>query len=99
MIELVDTKPSQTSIVTAFGVGAAMLASQFSYPVRVDAYETYQVRGTHSDFMDNLAIHSGTEQFAQRMAAIYDSLAQRQERLDAEFEAAIFDDLDSLYEA
>jgi hypothetical protein len=32
------------------------------------------------------------------MAAIYASLSERQERLGDEFEAAIFGDLDSLYE-
>jgi len=39
------------------------------------------------------------EFFAQQIAAIYSSFAQRQERLDPEFEAAIFRDLESLYEA
>ena len=37
--------------------------------------------------------------FAHDMAAIYVSLSERQERLGDEFEAAIFDALDSLYES
>ena len=37
--------------------------------------------------------------FARDLAAIYASLSERQERLGREFEAAIFDDLDSLYES
>lgn len=41
----------------------------------------------------------GSEQFAQQVAAIYNGFAERQERLGAEFEAAIFSDLESLYEA
>lgn len=39
--------------------------------------------------------HAG---FIRDMASIYASLNERQERLGDEFEAAIFDDLDSLYE-
>ena len=37
--------------------------------------------------------------FVRDMASIHTSLSQRQERLGKEFEAAIFDDLVSLYEA
>ncbi len=37
--------------------------------------------------------------FARDMATIYASLCARQERLGDAFEAAIFDDLDSLYES
>ena len=37
--------------------------------------------------------------FARDMAAIYASLSKRQQRLGDEFEAAIFDDLVSLYES
>ena len=37
--------------------------------------------------------------FARDVAAIYASLSERQERLGPEFEAAIFDDPDSLYES
>lgn len=57
-----------------------------------------QVRGTYSDFMERLARPAGADHFAQQIAAIYNGFAERQERLGAEFEAAIFSDLESLYE-
>ena len=37
--------------------------------------------------------------FVDQMASIYSTFSQRQELLGQEFEAAIFDDLDSLYES
>lgn len=37
--------------------------------------------------------------FVQDVAALYTSFSERQQRLGAEFEAALFDDLESLYEA
>ncbi len=80
-------------------VGAAMLAGQVHYPPRVEAYEVQQVRGTYSGFMESLAKPAGVDHFAQQIAAIYNGFAERQERLGAEFEAAIFNDLESLYEA
>lgn len=36
--------------------------------------------------------------FAQQIATIYNSFAESQKRLGVEFEAAIFNDLESLYE-
>ncbi|ROU03474.1 hypothetical protein [Histidinibacterium lentulum] len=96
MIELAATRP--TSNTFAVAVGAAMLAGQFHYPPRVEAYEVQQVRGTYSDFMESLAKPDGVDHFAQQIAAIYNSFAERQGRLGAEFEAAIFSDLESLYE-
>lgn len=95
MIKLAATRPTYT----AFAVSAAMLAGQFQYPPRVEAYEVQQVRSTHSDFMENLTKPASDDHFAQQIAAIYNSFAERQERLGAEFEAAIFSDLESLYEA
>ncbi|MCP5341121.1 MAG: hypothetical protein H6901_02780 [Rhodobacteraceae bacterium] len=97
MIELAATRPTSTTFAVA--VGAAMLTGQFHYPARVEPYEVHQVRGSHSDFMENLLRPAGADHFAQQVAAIYNSFAQRQERLGAEFEAAIFSDLESLYEA
>jgi len=97
MIELTATSPTSTSF--AFAVGAAMLAGQFQYPPRIEPYEVQQVRGTHSDFIEGLTRPVGVESLAQQMAEMYSSFANRQERLGAEFEAAIFSDLESLYEA
>lgn len=97
MIELAPTRPTSTTLAVA--VGAAMFAGQFHYPPRVEAYEVQQVRGTYSDFMERLAKPAGLDHFAQQIAAIYNSFAAQQTRLGAEFEAAIFSDLESLYEA
>jgi hypothetical protein len=97
MIELAAHTPTSTTFAAA--LGAAILAGQLHYPPRVEPYEVQQVRGTYSDFMESLAKPSGVDQFAQQIAAIYNGFAERQERLDAEFEAAIFSDLESLYEA
>lgn len=57
------------------------------------------MRGTYSDFMESIAKPSGIENFAQQIATIYNGFAEGQERLGAEFEAAIFSDIESLYEA
>lgn len=97
MIEIASSVPSHTTFVAAFG--AAMLAGQLQYPSRVEAYEVQQVSGTYSNFIDSLARSSGVNQFAEQLAAMYKHFADHQERLGAEFEAAIFSDLESLYEA
>ena len=80
-------------------MSAAILTGQLQYPHRVEPYQVLQVSGTYSDFMENLVRPVGVDNFAQQIAAIYSSFAQRQERHGAEFEAAIFSDLESLYEA
>lgn len=97
MIEFAATRPTSTTF--AVTGGAAMLAGQFQYPPRAAPYEVQQERGTQSDFMESLAKPAGVDHFAQQIAAIYNGFAKRQERLGAEFEAAIFSDLESLYEA
>jgi len=97
MIEIMATRPTYTTFAVA--MSAAMLTAQFQYPVREDPYEVQQERGTHSDFMESLSSPIASDYFAQQVVEIYNSFAQRQERLGAEFEAAIFSDLESLYEA
>jgi len=97
MIELAATRPTSTTFAAAFG--AAMLAGQFQYPLRVESFEVQQIRGTYSNFMESLATSAGVDHFAQQIAAIYSGFAERQGRLGVEFEAAIFSDLESLYEA
>ena len=96
MIELAAIRPTPTTVAVA--VGAAMFAGQFQYPTRVEPYEVRQTRGTHSDFLENLMKPAGMYSFAQQVAAIYSGFAERQERLGDEFDAAIFSDLESLYE-
>jgi hypothetical protein len=97
MIKLAATTPTPWTF--AIAVGAAMPVGQFQYPARVETYQLQQVQGTHSNFIAKLMKPVGTEQFAQQIAAIYNGFAERQERLGAEFEAAIFNDLESIYEA
>ena len=96
MNKIVSTRPTSTTFAVA--MGAAMLTGQLQYPLRIEPYQVRQVRGTYSDFMESLARPVVVENFSQQMAAIYSSFAQRQERLGTEFEAAIFSDLESLYE-
>lgn len=97
MNKIVSTRPTSTTLAVA--MGAAILTGQLQYPPRAETYQVVQVGGTYSDFMENFARPVGVDSFAQQFAAIYSSFAQRQERLGAEFEAAIFSDLESLYEA
>lgn len=97
MIELAATRPTSTTVAVA--VGAAILAGQIDYPNRVEVYQVKQVRGTYSDFMEKLLRPVGIEQFTQQIAALYKGFIEQQERLGADFEAAIFSDLESLYEA
>jgi hypothetical protein len=97
MNRIVSNRPTQTTFAVA--MSAAIMTGQLQYPHRVEPYQVLQIRGSYSDFMHNLARPVGRDNFAQQMAAIYSSFAQRQERLGAEFEAAIFSDLEGLYEA
>lgn len=98
MIELVTTRPTSTTVAAA--ISAAIMSGQLPYPPRVEPYEVQQIRGTYSDVTGGAAAHTlGIEHVARQVAAIYSSFAQRQERLGAEFEAAIFSDLEGLYEA
>ena len=97
MLEIV--RPLTTTHSLAVFFGATLASSQLQYPPRIEPYELQQVRGTYSPFIDSMNIRAhASEHFAQQVAAIYSSLAERQHRLDVEFESAIFDDLDSLYE-
>lgn len=90
---------STSATVAIVVAGATMFMGPIQYPARVAAYEVPQVRGSHSDFMEGLVRPASGADFAQRIATIYNSFAERQERLGAEFEDAIFSDLESLYEA
>lgn len=108
MIELIAARPTHSAM--AWALGAAVMATQVSYLIRQDPYEmddpyeiVSQVR-TYSRFMHSVGHSSAidsidVDQFASQVAELYYSFAQRQERLGAEFEAAIFSDLESLYEA
>tara|TARA_A100000171_G_C2012897_1_gene87269 strand:+ start:288 stop:482 length:195 start_codon:yes stop_codon:yes gene_type:complete len=61
-----------------------------------------QITPSYSQFSERVMVAAkqpAYADFARDMAAIYASLSERQARLGLEFEAAIFDDLESLYEA
>ncbi len=58
-----------------------------------------QISGTYSDITENLSRQFGQGDYKRQLDSIFSSFAKRQVRLGTEFEAAIFSDLDSLYEA
>lgn len=97
MIDYMATKPSSTPF--ALAIGAVMLTGNLQYPQRAESYGVQQERGTYSEVLEKLTRPVKADRFAEQMAAIYSSFTQRQERLGVEFEAAIFSDLESLYEA
>lgn len=88
----------------AFAVfGAAMAAIHPVWPENeTPSYVVVQTDRSYSQLSEHLisaAKQNPHADFASDMAAIYASLSERQERLGEEFEAAIFSDLDSLYES
>ncbi len=97
-----SSQTSQITIDTAL-LGMAIAAGQPAWPSQ--EIPKYIVRGTESSYSDisdqviNIDNQFPHLDFARDLASIYTSLSQRQERLGKEFETAIFDDLDSLYEA
>lgn len=104
MNNLVSSHTSQTTTgALAFAVGAAMAAGQPAWPVReTPSYMVTQTTPSYSQFSEQVMLAAKQPphaDFARDMAAIYASLSERQERLGDEFAAAIFDDLDSLYES
>lgn len=98
MIEFNQECP--TSATVAFAIGAAMLAGQINYPPSSSPYEICQIGSTYSDYAEKLALNSNSEEeFVREVASFYNTLLQNQQRLGPEFERAIFDDLEELYEA
>lgn len=101
MIEFVLTQTTPTIGSTiALAVGAAIIGGQFQYPgPTAEVYQTQQASGSYSSFEKRLQTElPESKAFVQEMAAIYSSLAGRQEPFGIEFEAAIFDDIEDLYE-
>lgn len=101
MIEIVKARPTPTTASkVVLAVSAAIVAGQLQYPLLAEPYIVHQISGTYSDFVESLAARPrASETFVLQVAAIYKSLEARQEPLGFEFEAAIFGDLESLYEA
>lgn len=103
MNNIVSTQTSQTATgALAFAVGAVIAAGQPAWPVReTPNYVVTQTASSYSQFSEQVMVAAqqpAHADFVRDMAAIYASLSERQERLGDEFEAAIFVDLDSLYE-
>lgn len=104
MNNIVFSQPFQTATgALAFVVGTAMGTGQPDWPVpEPPSYGVTQLAPSYSEFSERVMLafkQPAHADFAHDMAAIYVSLSERQERLGDEFEAAIFDDLDSLYES
>ena len=94
---------SQTATdALALAVGAVMTTGQPTWPTReAPSYMVTRTAPSYSHFSNQVINvvkqhpHSG---FAQEVAAIYASLSQRQVHLGEDFESAIYEDLDGLYE-
>jgi hypothetical protein len=97
MIKLL--KPTPTIATVAVAMSAAIITTQLETPKGKELYRLNQVSATYSDVARTLRQTFPLDDFASRIAAVYADLATRQEPLGAEFEAAIYSDLESLYEA
>ncbi len=97
--------PSSALAVGTFFFGSILAAGPTEWPThekpnyRVESAEKSSYSLFSDQLVNNTAKQNPTVDFAREMAAIYTSLSQRQVRLGKEFEEAIFEDLESLYEA
>lgn len=97
MTDPVLLKPSSTTL--AGTMGAIFLANPAHFPPTEESYEILQPRGTYSDIAQSFPLYFvRQEYFAHQLSKLYHDLASDQARLEPEFEAAIFDDLEGLYE-
>ncbi len=104
MNSVASSRISQTTSVLAFAFGAVMAAEPTEWPTQeTPNYRIENVATSYSSVLDQIMNNSAKQNpivdFARDMASIYTSLSQRQERLGKEFETAIFEDIESLYEA
>ena len=80
-----------------------MIAGQPTWPTKEPANYTVARTAPSYSYISDQIVKTVTQHshltFARDMAAIYATLSDRQIRLGEEFESAIFEDLDSLYEA
>lgn len=86
----------------ALAIGAVMATGQAYWPAdEPPAYVIDQTIPSYSAVTEKILAESKNPHstFVDQMASIYATFSQRQQLLGAEFEAAIFDDLDSLYES
>ena len=94
--------PASSMGSVALAIGAAMAAGQAYWPTKeAPAYLINQTVPSYSEVTEQIlaATRNPHSTFVEQMASIYASFSERQELLGEEFEAAIFDDLDSLYES
>ncbi|MCP4185515.1 MAG: hypothetical protein GY761_19765 [Hyphomicrobiales bacterium] len=104
MNKIVPSHTSQTASGTlVFAIGAAIAVGQPAWPLQeMPSYVITQTTSSYSQVSEqviNAAKQNTQIDFSHKVAAIYVSLSERQERLGAEIEEAIFNDLDSLYES
>lgn len=97
---MIDVKTAKPTTSFALAMGMAMLSGQPAYPVQIETFRNHQIDRTHSDFIQSLRGRSvANEQFALQISGFFASLAERQAPLGEDFQAAIFSDLEALYEA
>ena len=101
MTDIMASESTFTAATFTFAaaIGVSMLSKTTQYPLPDESYEGKGQLSSYSSFRNSLGLHDGSESFFQQMSNIYSSFSMRQERLDAEFETAIFSDIESLYEA
>lgn len=94
--------PASSMGSVALAIGAAMATGQAHWPAEeAPTYVINQTVPSYSEVTEKIvaATKNPHSTFVEQMASIYASFSERQELLGEAFEAAIFDDLDSLYEA
>jgi len=106
MNEITQTQTqASASNKTAFffiaGVGAALATGQAGWPEADLPYVIERAEPSYSEGTERVLAgqKDPTPGFVDQISLIFASFSQRQQPLGEEFEAAIFDDLDSLYEA
>ena len=97
MNELVTSGTAGTAII-AVGMGA-LAPLPVDYPVGRSSYDVLQPQGSYGQMHVVLTPSQGeNDRFARQVKSIYANLERRQEDLGPEFEAAIFGNLEDLYE-
>lgn len=103
MNEIIHTQtPASSMGSVALAIGTAIATGQAYWPAEeVPAYVINQTVPSYSEVTEKIlaTTRNPHSTFVDQMASIYASFSERQELLGEEFEAAIFDDLDSLYES
>lgn len=104
---MTETFSSQTSQTTsgglAFVLRAEMLTEDLTWTSKEPPRYSVECTASSCSPVTDQVLKYETKRtqtsFARQMAAVYASLSSGQMRLGKEFETAIFEDLDSLYEA